>query len=101
MSRTTDILVVGSGMAGLMAAIVASGQGKRVTLLSRGCGSLNIGSGCVDVLGYVNGLPQAKEIRIRSSIWGIPMTISISSRTALSTNFPKTAALSPSTKVIC
>ena len=58
-SRTTDILVVGSGMAGLMAAIVASGQGKRVTLLSRGCGSLNIGSGCVDVLGYVNG--QAVE----------------------------------------
>lgn len=57
MSRTTDILVVGSGMAGLMAAIVASGQGKRVTLLSRGCGSLNIGSGCVDVLGYVNGQP--------------------------------------------
>ena len=56
-SRTTDILVVGSGMAGLMAAIVASGQGKRVTLLSRGCGSLNIGSGCVDVLGYVNGQP--------------------------------------------
>ena len=58
-SRTTDILVVGSGMAGLMAAIVASEQGKRVTLLSRGCGSLNIGSGCVDVLGYVNG--QAVE----------------------------------------
>lgn len=58
-SRTTDILVVGSGMAGLMAAIVASGQGKRITLLSRGCGSLNIGSGCVDVLGYVNG--QAVE----------------------------------------
>ena len=56
-SRTTDILVVGSGMAGLMAAIVASGQGKRVTLLSRGCGSLNIGSGCVDALGYVNGQP--------------------------------------------
>ncbi|WP_299395567.1 anaerobic glycerol-3-phosphate dehydrogenase subunit GlpB [uncultured Desulfovibrio sp.] len=57
MSRTTDILVVGSGMAGLMAAIVACSQGKRVTLLSRGCGSLSIGSGCVDVLGYANGRP--------------------------------------------
>ncbi len=56
-SRTTDILVVGSGMAGLMAAIVACSQGKRVTLLSRGCGSLSIGSGCVDVLGYANGRP--------------------------------------------
>lgn len=54
-SRTTDILVVGSGMAGLMAAVVASAQGKRVTLLSRGCGSLSIGSACVDVLGYVDG----------------------------------------------
>ncbi|MCI7569085.1 MAG: anaerobic glycerol-3-phosphate dehydrogenase subunit B [Desulfovibrio sp.] len=57
MSRTTDILVVGSGMAGLMAAIVACSRGKRVTLLSRGCGSLSIGSGCVDVLGYANGRP--------------------------------------------
>ncbi len=56
-SRTTDILVVGSGMAGLMAAIVACSRGKRVTLLSRGCGSLSIGSGCVDVLGYANGRP--------------------------------------------
>lgn len=44
-------------MAGLMAAIVACSQGKRVTLLSRGCGSLSIGSGCVDVLGYANGRP--------------------------------------------
>ena len=57
MSRTTDILFVGSGMAGLMAAIVACSRGKRVTLLSRGCGSLSIGSGCVDVLGYANGRP--------------------------------------------
>ncbi len=56
-SRTTDILVVGSGMAGLMAAIVACSRGKRVTLLSSGCGSLSIGSGCVDVLGYANGRP--------------------------------------------
>ena len=44
-------------MAGLMAAIVACSRGKRVTLLSRGCGSLSIGSGCVDVLGYANGRP--------------------------------------------
>lgn len=46
-------------MAGLMAAIAAASQGRRVTLLSRGGGSLGIGSGCVDVLGYVNG--QAVE----------------------------------------
>ena len=44
-------------MAGLMTAIVACSRGKRVTLLSRGCGSLSIGSGCVDVLGYANGRP--------------------------------------------
>ena len=35
------------GCSGLAAAIVARSQGKRVALLSRGCGSLNIGSGCV------------------------------------------------------
>ncbi len=52
------VLVVGMGMAGLMAAYTAIQKGKNVTLLATGLGALSIASGCIDVLGY---LPQATE----------------------------------------
>lgn len=51
----SDIIVVGAGLAGLTAALVAAQAGKNVTLLAAGAGALSIGSGCIDVLGYVNG----------------------------------------------
>lgn len=57
MSRKTDVVVVGSGLSGLMAALAAGERGKRVTLLSFGAGALSIGSGCVDLLGYLDGNP--------------------------------------------
>lgn len=53
--RHSDIIVVGAGMAGLMAAITAAKAGKSVSVLSEGAGVLSIGSGAVDFLGYVNG----------------------------------------------
>ncbi|MDR2851106.1 MAG: anaerobic glycerol-3-phosphate dehydrogenase subunit B [Desulfovibrio sp.] len=53
--RPTDVLVVGSGMAGLIAAITAASRGKSVRLAARGAGHLAVGNGCVDVLGYVDG----------------------------------------------
>lgn len=52
MSRTTDVIVVGSGLAGLMAALAAARQGREVRVISEGMGCLAIGSGCVDLLGY-------------------------------------------------
>ena len=52
MSKTTDVIVVGSGLAGLMAALAAARQGREVRVISEGTGCLAIGSGCVDVLGY-------------------------------------------------
>lgn len=55
MNRKTDIVVVGSGLSGMTAAIIAAQSGKQVTLLTHGVGSLAISSGTVDVLGYVNG----------------------------------------------
>ena len=54
--RNSDVLVIGAGMSGLVAALAAARRGRKVTVLSRGVGALAIGSGCVDVLGYVNGL---------------------------------------------
>ena len=55
MNRKTDIVVVGSGIAGMTAALNAAHSGKKVTLLTHGVGSLAISSGSIDVLGYVNG----------------------------------------------
>ncbi len=49
----SDVLVVGMGMAGMMAAYTAAQKGKDVTLLASGLGSLSIASGCIDVLGYI------------------------------------------------
>lgn len=54
MSRTTDIIVVGSGLAGLMAAWAAVKAGRTVKVISEGMGCLAISAGCVDVLGYDN-----------------------------------------------
>jgi len=47
-----DVIVIGGGLAGLMAAAVAVKQGKKVLLLTKGAGSIAIGSGSIDVLGY-------------------------------------------------
>lgn len=53
--RDNDIIVIGGGLAGLMAAAVATKRGKKVTLLSLGSGTLTIGGGIVDVMGYLEG----------------------------------------------
>lgn len=55
MSRTVDVIVAGSGMAGLVAALTAAGEGRSVRLLTAGMGSLAISGGCVDLLGYADG----------------------------------------------
>ena len=56
MNRKSDIVVVGSGIAGMTAALTAAQSGKSVTLLTYGAGTLAISSGCIDVLGYQNGV---------------------------------------------
>ena len=55
MNRKSDIVVVGSGLAGMSAALTAAQSGKSVTLLTHGVGTLAISSGCIDVLGYHDG----------------------------------------------
>ena len=47
-----DVVVVGGGLAGLMAAAVAVKRGKKVLLLTKGVGAIAIGGGSIDVLGY-------------------------------------------------
>lgn len=55
MPRQTDVLVVGAGLAGIMAALSALNEGCSVRLVSLGVGSVVLGSGNVDVLAYANG----------------------------------------------
>lgn len=52
MSKATDILVIGSGMAGLMAAYAAVNHNCKVRVMSEGMGCLGISGGCIDLLGY-------------------------------------------------
>lgn len=52
MSKKTDVLVIGSGLAGLMAALAAARKKARVHVLSEGMGCLAISGGNIDLLGY-------------------------------------------------
>lgn len=52
MSKKTDVIVIGSGIAGLMAALAARQKGCRVRVLSYGAGCLAISPGTIDLLGY-------------------------------------------------
>lgn len=56
----TDTIIVGGGLAGLVAAAAAAKHGKKVCLLTKGVGAIAIGSGSIDLLGYgPGGQPQA------------------------------------------
>lgn len=48
----SNVVVIGNGVAGLMAALVSADEGKTVTLLSYGAGTFPLNSGVIDVLGY-------------------------------------------------
>jgi glycerol-3-phosphate dehydrogenase subunit B len=52
METRNEVLVLGAGMAGLIAAWQASARGKKVRLISKGWGATHWHAGCVDVLGY-------------------------------------------------
>ncbi|HRA06267.1 MAG TPA: FAD-binding protein, partial [Propionicimonas sp.] len=46
------IIVIGAGLAGLVAANRLADAGAKVTLLTKGLGGLQLGQGTIDVLGY-------------------------------------------------
>ncbi len=88
MSRNSDVIVIGSGLAGLTAALAAAESGKKVTILTSGVGTMAVSSGCIDILGYthgkrvfaplaeISGLPQEHPYRLvgneavaRSAAW--------------------------------
>ena len=50
-ARTSDTVVVGAGLSGMFAALLAAESGRKVTLIAKGAGALAIGSATIDVLG--------------------------------------------------
>ena len=47
-----DVIIIGAGLSGLMAAEAAQNEGARVLLIAKGIGSLPLTTGCIDGLGY-------------------------------------------------
>jgi len=54
-----DLLVIGAGLSGMMAAYVAANAGLRVRVIAKGLGSMHWSAGGVDVLGYLPGEEDA------------------------------------------
>ncbi|HSQ25818.1 MAG TPA: glycerol-3-phosphate dehydrogenase subunit GlpB, partial [Anaerolineales bacterium] len=50
-----DVLVIGAGLAGLVAGWHACKLGKKTRLISKGFGATHWSAGCIDVLGYLPG----------------------------------------------
>jgi len=54
MATEDDVLVVGGGLAGCMAALSAAREGAQVRVVSHAESTLRTASGLIDVLGYVD-----------------------------------------------
>ncbi|MGE5224395.1 MAG: anaerobic glycerol-3-phosphate dehydrogenase subunit GlpA, partial [Omnitrophica WOR_2 bacterium] len=67
-----DVVVIGSGLAGLTAGWRAAAGGKRVRVISKGYGALYWGSGCIDVLGYY---PIDRPAPLDSPLQGLEQVI--------------------------
>ena len=52
--KIADVIVIGGGLAGLMAAAVAAQRGQSVTVLTYGSGSLPLASGAIDIFNAKN-----------------------------------------------
>ena len=60
--RTSDVIVVGGGLAGMMAAAVAASRKQSVTLLTYGSGSLPLASGAIDFFNADNPEVAIKQL---------------------------------------
>ncbi len=58
-----DLLVVGAGLSGLMAAYTAAQAGLKVKIVNKGLGAMHWSAGTVDVLGYTPETPQKAVFR--------------------------------------
>lgn len=59
--HSIDLLVIGAGWSGLMAATAAARAGMKVNVIAKGLGSMHWATGCIDLFGYA---PEAPETPI-------------------------------------
>ena len=59
--KHSDVIVIGSGVAGMTAALASAQQGKSVTLLTYGASSLSLNSGLIDILAFDDEHKAAKS----------------------------------------
>ena len=57
-----DLIVIGAGLSGMMAAYTAAKAGLRVRVVAKGLGSIHWSAGTIDVLGY---LPEEDEVHVK------------------------------------
>ena len=66
-----DVVVVGTGLAGLTAAVRLAESGARVLVLAKGVGATHLSAGTIDVLGYApERVERPREALARSSSAG-------------------------------
>ncbi len=58
MDLDTDVLIIGGGMAGLVAGIIANETGLKTVLIRKGQSATSYSSGAIDIIGY---LPESSE----------------------------------------
>ncbi|MCB0254008.1 MAG: glycerol-3-phosphate dehydrogenase subunit GlpB [Anaerolineae bacterium] len=58
-NSSLDLLVIGAGWSGLMAAHTASRAGLSVKVITKGLGSMHWATGCIDLFGYAPDAPEA------------------------------------------
>jgi glycerol-3-phosphate dehydrogenase subunit B len=66
MSQHFDVIVVGMGLSGLMAAKIATEMGKKILIVGKGMGSLCLFSNTIDVLGT---FPKTMKMNDGLSLW--------------------------------
>jgi glycerol-3-phosphate dehydrogenase subunit B len=61
----TEILIIGAGLTGLFASILAATRGASVTLVAQGRGGLALSHGCIDIWGRTT--PSRALVRLRNN----------------------------------
>lgn len=69
-----DLVVIGAGLSGLMAAYVAAQAGMQVRVIAKGLGALHWAAGTIDVLGYLPGAPDQLVKRPLTAIQSLAQT---------------------------